>query len=142
METEMHIGFRWDLSKEQIQELERVVTEKFWYRIVNNSICPNGHTNQKDEFCSKCGTKLQTIPTSILKNNFDWWLCFDEQCYYMTEDNMIYLSTDSGFCDISLRDLNELKLEEDELTEILNKFSSPIPIAFVVPFIYYTGDEE
>lgn len=142
MDTELYIGFRWEIDKDILKEIEKVINEKFGYKDSVRTKCPNGHLDVEGEYCNKCGSKLTHENVRELEEDADWWLHYDENGYFQT-DTTIYLGIDSGYSTIDVEDLNNLKLEEnDELVQILNKFANPTACVFVFPWIYEADSEE
>lgn len=135
MQTEMHIGFRWELTKDDISELERRVIELHGYEDIKTKTCINGHIQEDGKFCKICGSELKTNTSTKIIDDFEWWTVFDENCFYNT-GTTIYLSIDSGYIVLDTDDLTSLDNPNDELSELLNSFATPIACAFVFPWIY------
>lgn len=144
MQTELHIGFRWKLTKEDIQVLERKITELHGYEEIKVRKCDNGHTQSDGKFCKICGSELRTSIIQKLDADFEWWTVFDDNCFYNT-GTTIYLSVDRGYSILDADELSCLEDPDDELSELLNFFTPPTPCAFVFPWIYNhdsDGDDE
>lgn len=141
MQTELHFGYRWKLNAEKIEEIKTKITNAYGFIEKTINKCKNEHSQLDGEYCKICGSKLKSFKSKEIVEDFEWWLVFDEQCFYMN-GNTIYLSVDSGFCLIDVDDLTNLNKPDDELSEILNVYANPIPCAFVMPWIYNLRDED
>jgi hypothetical protein len=141
MQTELHIGFRWELTEEDIKVLEKKITESHGYEEIKVKKCVNGHTQEDGKFCKICGSELKTSLIQQRDTDFEWWLPFDENGFYNT-GTTIYLSVDRGFVVLDADELCSLESPADELSELLNFFATPITCAFVLPGIYNYEEDE
>lgn len=142
MHTEMHIGFRWDLKSFQIDELEEVMKKRNAIVETKKLTCPNGHDQEEGNFCSECGSKLSIETAFEVDPEYEWWVEFDEEGFYLN-DSTIYMSVDSGYVCVDFEDCDSLlKPPTGELVELLNKYARPIACTFLFPDILEEGDDD
>lgn len=139
--SDMHVGLRWMLTKEQLENLEKIIIEKHGKYLKKIKAC-NLHGEQKGDYCSRCGVNLQEKFEERNKEDFEWWIVFDEEGYYMGGDNTIYLPMEGGCSSVSLNYLQDLDVQHDDLIDLLDSFNKHEKCVFSVPEIYEIDSED
>lgn len=142
MHTEIHIGFKWVFTAENMTEIEKIAISRYGMEDHPTLSCGNGHEQADGAYCMTCGTALSKKVIKRPIKDFEYWEAFDGEGFYINE-NVFYYSTQGGcFSEILAEDL-EMEIPDDEFSQILNSFQKPIPCAFIVPWIYENqGDDD